>query len=375
MFYHQAPYKTEIERDGQPRRRYETTEKPILSNRFRPWSPGWKIEMDHPAVFVSWNDAVEFCKWLSKKEGKTYRLPTEAEWEYACRAGTSSRYSFGNDPQELVHHGNAADQYRKSALPGLQRVDSDLRRRRKENRQEDSVPVPCGQRWLCLDFAGRKVQAECLWAVRHARQRLGMVLRLVRRALLRKIAGRRSDRAPPAGVKRACRGGGYYPDAGLSAVCLARLRSAVVPRLLQRLSGSARAISRRGRRSDRPCPASRRSVRSIGHRSAWMPPTILPFAAAVAIVIVAIWSLLIAWLFHRLRSRHSATFEAIGSPKVFFNPSIKNPWLLLRFIWSSQPSQLGDSAVTNVIRFLRVFLVCSLLLLGVILAGLVSLES
>lgn len=51
---------------------------------------------DDPVVFVSWQEAVDFCKWLSKKEGKTYRLPTEAEWEYAARAGTTTRYSTGD---------------------------------------------------------------------------------------------------------------------------------------------------------------------------------------------------------------------------------------------------------------------------------------
>jgi formylglycine-generating enzyme required for sulfatase activity len=51
----------------------------------------------HPVVCVSWNDAVAFCEWLSEQEGKTYRLPSEAEWEYACRAGTTTRYSFGDD--------------------------------------------------------------------------------------------------------------------------------------------------------------------------------------------------------------------------------------------------------------------------------------
>lgn len=50
------------------------------------------------AAGVSWQDAVAFCEWLSKKEGKPYRLPTEAEWEFACRAGTRTMFSAGAEP-------------------------------------------------------------------------------------------------------------------------------------------------------------------------------------------------------------------------------------------------------------------------------------
>jgi len=57
-----------------------------------------------PVETVSWNDAVKFCENLTQKEGKTYRLPTEAEWEYACRAGTTSKYSFGDSESQLVDY-------------------------------------------------------------------------------------------------------------------------------------------------------------------------------------------------------------------------------------------------------------------------------
>ena len=55
----------------------------------------------NPVEQVSWNDAVEFCKKLSEKTGRKVRLPTEAEWEYACRAGSKTRFCFGDDDTDL----------------------------------------------------------------------------------------------------------------------------------------------------------------------------------------------------------------------------------------------------------------------------------
>jgi formylglycine-generating enzyme required for sulfatase activity len=62
-------------------------------------------EDEYPVINVSWNDAVALCEWLTSIDRRgVYRLPTEAQWEFACRAGATTIYSFGNDPRQLAEH-------------------------------------------------------------------------------------------------------------------------------------------------------------------------------------------------------------------------------------------------------------------------------
>ncbi len=72
-----------------------------------PWKGKQYVKggLNNAATFVSWDDAVEFCQKLSSKEGKAYRLPTEAEWEYACRGGSTTAYCFGDDLSRLSEYG------------------------------------------------------------------------------------------------------------------------------------------------------------------------------------------------------------------------------------------------------------------------------
>lgn len=80
--------------------------------------PGFNQSRKHPVVCVSWNDARAYIKWINLKTGRTYRLPSEAEWEYAARAGGDEKYHFVNKGDGVCKYGNVADwklRYRKSA--------------------------------------------------------------------------------------------------------------------------------------------------------------------------------------------------------------------------------------------------------------------
>jgi formylglycine-generating enzyme required for sulfatase activity len=75
--------------------------------------PGYRQTDRDPVVCVSWEDARAYGTWISRKTGKTYRLPSEAEWEHAARAGTTSARFWGDNPDEACEYANAHDQFGK----------------------------------------------------------------------------------------------------------------------------------------------------------------------------------------------------------------------------------------------------------------------
>jgi WD40 repeat protein/serine/threonine protein kinase len=110
QFVEATRYRTDAEKDGEGGRGWNESTGRFESDVKYNWkNTGFKQTDDHPVGNISWNDAVAFASWLSEIEKHTYRLPTEAEWEFACRAGSATLYSHGDGPEGLAQFGNIAD--------------------------------------------------------------------------------------------------------------------------------------------------------------------------------------------------------------------------------------------------------------------------
>jgi len=108
-FVNDTGYQTDAEKDGKGGWGIDAVGNSAQKPEYT-WKDNGMSQTDsHPVINVSWNDAVEFIKWLSKKEGKAYRLPTEAEWEYCCRAGSGTHFSSGDSLASLKGFGNMLD--------------------------------------------------------------------------------------------------------------------------------------------------------------------------------------------------------------------------------------------------------------------------
>lgn len=91
---------------------------PVEGFTWREAAPGRPAMPQQAVGCIAWHDATAYTEWLSQKTGKSYRLPSEAEWEYAARAGRpETAYAWGDDPDEACQHGNIRDRYGSGGFP------------------------------------------------------------------------------------------------------------------------------------------------------------------------------------------------------------------------------------------------------------------
>jgi formylglycine-generating enzyme len=135
---------------------YITTTGQFILDQTRNWrNPGFPQTDRHPVVCVSFEDAQRYVQWLSQKTGKSYRLPTEAEWEYAARAGTTTARFWGDGRDLACDFANVADFTAAEAFKW------------KKANQEDVFQCRDGHVYTA---PGWFVSLQCIWPFRHVGQ-------------------------------------------------------------------------------------------------------------------------------------------------------------------------------------------------------------
>ncbi len=122
-FVEVAGYRTEADRESACLR-VDDRGVELVTDLSLSWnSPGYPVSDQNPVVCVTWNDANAYATWLSEQTGRTYRLPTEEEWEYAARGGTSTSRYWGDDSKDACYNANTADETVLAAKDDSRRIE------------------------------------------------------------------------------------------------------------------------------------------------------------------------------------------------------------------------------------------------------------
>ncbi len=175
-FVEATGYKTEAESSGRGGSLFLPNAQPESNPALNWKNPGYSAQESDPVTQICWLDALAFCAWLSEKEQQIYRLPTEAEWEWACRAGSNTRFCFGDDEKQLSQYAWFAE-------------NSDL----KPNVTRMKRP----NTWGLYDMHGNVQEFTSEWVSRYP---LGRFI---------------DPRGPEAGETRIARGGYFFHPANL----------------------------------------------------------------------------------------------------------------------------------------------------------------
>ena len=109
-------------------------------------------------VRISWEQALEFCQWLSQQTGRKFTLPTEAQWEYACRAGTDSPLSYGDCPSDFGRLANLADQRLTTSAGGIRPSGSPPSAKSTMERRDERVGRYPPNAWGLCDMHGNAAE-------------------------------------------------------------------------------------------------------------------------------------------------------------------------------------------------------------------------